>query len=337
MKCPYCDSEFEMEALKQMDEELNNIPEDDMKWDTDQLSEWKEGETANIKEYICKSCGGEIIGDETLAASKCPYCDSPVVMKGAFAGDLRPDLVIPFKVDKKAAIEGLKKHVMGKKLLPKVFQSQNHIEEIRGIYVPVWTYDTAVDAKIHYKATKEERYSDKDYNYTKTYFYAVSRQGSLDFESVPADGSTKMDDTLWESIEPYKFKDAVEFQTAYLSGYLADKYDVEAKDNIERINTRVKQSTMDAIRATVTGYNTVDMDASSFKLTEGKIKYVLCPVWILNTVWNGQKYTFAMNGQTGKFVGDLPLDKQAYWRWFGILTAGVSAGVFLISMLATIM
>ena len=95
-----------------------------------------EGETAGLHTYSCKSCGGEIVGDDTMAASACPFCGNPIVLTGQFAGDLRPDLIIPFKLDKKAAKEKLQEHLKGKTLLPKVFRSQNHIDEIKGVYVP---------------------------------------------------------------------------------------------------------------------------------------------------------------------------------------------------------
>ena len=69
------------------------------------------------------------------------------------------------------------------------------------------------------------------------------------------------------------------------------------------------------------------------RLQGGKVKYVLCPVWILNTTWKGEKYVFAMNGQTGKFVGNLPLDKGAYRRWLFGLTGLYTAIAFIISLL----
>ncbi len=119
----------------------------------------------------------------------------------------------------------------------------------------------------------------------------------------------------------YDFSDAVGFQTAYLAGYFADKYDVGADESIERANERVKKSAEEAFASTVERYDTVTAESSSVQLHGGKAKYALYPVWILNTTWKGQKYTFAMNGQTGKFVGDLPVDKAAARRWKLILTA----------------
>lgn len=325
MKCPFCDTEYEMEILEAYDRELKEEPQEDMNWETAAGSEWQEAETDGMRVYICESCGGEIVGDETMAATKCPYCDNPVVMMGQFTGDLRPDYVIPFKVDKKAAKEGMKKHLMGKRLLPKVFKEENHIDEVRGIYVPFWLFDADADAHIRYKATRTKLWSDSRYDYKKTDYYSAVRSGTVGFERIPVDGSSKMADDLMESIEPYDFSDAVDFQTAYLAGYLADKYDVSAEQSVERANQRVKSSTETMFAATVEGFDTVIPESSSIQLRNGKSHYALYPVWILNTTWNEQKYTFAMNGQTGKFVGNLPLDKIACVKWVSALTLAAAA------------
>ena len=328
MKCPYCDTEFEMEILKQYDEELKSQKEDDLTWEEKSSSEWTSDDEENIVSYICNSCAGEIITDKTTAATHCPFCGNPIVMKEHFKGDLKPDYVIPFKLDKKAAINGLKKHLEGKKLLPKVFKDENHIEEIKGVYVPVWLFDANANADIRYKGTKTRVWSDSNYNYTETSTYSVVRKGSLEFKSVPVDGSSKVDDNLMESIEPFDFNEAVDFQTAYLSGYLADKYDVEESESITRANERIKKSTESAFAATVSGYNSLIPENSSIQLSKSKAKYALYPVWLLNTKWKDKTYTFAMNGQTGKFVGNLPVDSGAYKKYLFGFTAIFGAVIF---------
>lgn len=333
MKCPFCGSEFEMETLVSYDNELKNDSESNMQWETNAGTEWQEGEADGLRTYQCNSCGGEIVGDDTLAASKCPYCGNPVVMMGQFSGDLKPDYVIPFKIDKKAAKEALQNHYKGKRLLPKVFKDQNHIEEIKGVYVPFWIFDADADASIRYRATRIRHWSDSRYEYTETAYYNVTRQGSLSFEKVPVDGSTKMDDALMESIEPFDFSGAVDFQTAYLAGYLADKYDVDAQQSVIRANDRIKKSTEEAFAATVDGYTTVTPVNSSINLQNGTAKYALFPVWLLNTDWNGKKYTFAINGQTGKIVGDLPMDKGIYWKWFVLTALAAGAVTYVIQLL----
>ncbi len=328
MKCPYCDTEFEMETLRDYDAELKNESPNDMKWETPEENTWQTGETDGLRSYVCQSCGGEIIGDATLAATSCPFCGNPVVMTEQFAGICRPDYVIPFKLDKKAAKEGLIRHLTGKRLLPKVFRDQNHVDEIRGVYVPVWLFDTDADAQVRYRATRVKHWSDSRYNYTETTHYSVHRGGSVGFEHIPVDGSQKMPDDLMESIEPYDFSEAVDFRTAYLAGFLADKYDVDAKQCADRANECVKRSTEEAFASTVTGYATVVAENTNICLHNGKVKYVLYPVWLLNTTWDGNKYLFAMNGQTGKFVGDLPVNKKAARLWTLGLTLGVGAVLY---------
>ena len=333
MKCPYCDAEFEMDALQAYAAEQNNQPQENMSWDTSAGAEWTEGETEGLRVYTCNTCGGEIVADETTGASECPFCGNPVIMTGQFAGALKPDLVIPFKVDKKAAIAALQNHYKGKLLLPKVFKDENHIKEVKGLYVPVWLFDTDADAYVNYRATRTRTWSDSQYRYTETSHFAVTRSGGIGFENVPVDGSTKMDDTLMESIEPFNIADAVDFQTAYLSGFLADKYDVDAEASITRANERIKSSTEDAFASTVQGYTSVVPVSSTINLQNGRARYALYPVWILNTQWNGQKFTFGINGQTGKIAGDLPMDKGKFWTWLLGIAGAATAVSFALSYL----
>ena len=332
MKCPYCDSEFSIEALKKQAEESGAAKDtDEMNWESPAGQEWKDGETDSMRVYFCKSCGGEIIADETTGATHCPYCGNPVIMTGKFSGALKPDYIIPFKLDKKAAKEALLKHVNSKRFVPKIFKDSNHIDEIKGVYVPFWLFDADSFGDVNYTATKIRVWSDSSYDYTETSYFKVSRSGSFSFLNVPVDGSKKMDDTLMESIEPFNFNEAVDFQTAYLSGYLADKYDIDDKQSIERANERIKKSTEQAFAKTVKGYSSVSVDSSTVRLSNGKVKYALYPVWILNTSCGGKNYTFAMNGQTGKLVGDLPADKKK----INLARAFFALGYTALAMLVT--
>ena len=333
LKCPYCDTEFDMDALQGYAEDKKTIEEDALNWEKLAGTTWTEEEKDGMQVYICQSCGGEIVCDKTTVATKCPYCENNVVIKGKLEGDLRPDYVIPFKLDKKAAKEGLKRHLEGKKLLPKIFKDENHIDEIKGVYVPFWLFDAKANGTARYKAARVRTWSDSKYRYKETSFFSVVRAGEMGFSKVPVDGSTKMEDTLMESLEPFDFTEAVDFQTAYLAGYLADRYDVNAEESIARANDRIRQSTENALASTVMGYTTVIPESTSMKFTDSEVKYALYPVWLLNTTWKGKQYTFAMNGQTGKFVGDLPVDWGAYWKWFGVISAGTTMVVFLMSYL----
>lgn len=314
MVCPYCDSVVSIEALEAMDAVLDEEASESADW-AYEGDQWLAGEEG-MALYSCKSCGGEIIGDETLGSTSCPFCGNQVVISSKFSGTLRPDLVIPFKINREEAKQALKRHYEGKKLLPRVFRDKNHLDEIKGVYVPFWLFDAEADVRADYDATKVRRWSDSHFHYTETSHYHVHRSGDLGFDQVPVDGSQAIDDTLMESLEPFHLQEAVDFQTAYLAGYFANKYDVDAESCYPRADERIQRSAIQAFRNTVRGYSTVNPKREDVALTNSRVRYALLPVYLLSTSWENTNYLFAMNGQTGKFVGDLPLDKKAYWAWF---------------------
>lgn len=332
MKCPFCDTEFDLDTLKQFDETMNEEQPDHMDWKADSKT-WAASEASEMKTYVCQACGGEILVEASAAAAFCPYCGNPVVLEGNVSGELRPDLVIPFKLSKEDAIRAMEQHLSKKKLLPKVFKDENHLQEIKGIYAPFWLYDADCKTGVRCRATRVNCWRDSRFNYTETSHFLVFRQGSLSFSHVPVDGSTRMPNDLMESIEPFDYRDAVDFKTAYLSGFFADRYNESAADCENRVNERIKNSTQSAVMSTIVGYSSVVPENTSVQMTAGKTLYALLPVWILRTEWNGKQYLFAMNGQTGKFVGDLPMDRGAYHRWLWGLTGAVSAGIIGLSLL----
>jgi len=314
--------------MQQAEEFAANTVEQ-INWNS-QGSQWGAGETDGMSVYACKSCGGEIVADATTGATSCPYCGNQVVMQGQFSGALKPDLVIPFKLDKKAAKEALKKHFKGKKFVPKAFLSENKLDEIKGVYVPHWLFSCDAVVNATYQAEKYKHWSDSKNEYTETTAYNVYRSGSIGFDNVPVDGSTKMPDDLMESIEPFNLNEAVPFNTAYLAGYLADKYDVDVNQSMGRANERIQASALDAFEDTVEGYNAVTPMQAAMQVANGSYKYALYPVWILNVKWKGQNHTFAMNGQTGKFVGNIPTEEKKAKLIGGLGGAAVGALIYII-------
>ena len=325
MKCPYCDTEFEMDELKGYDAELQNEQADDMEWDTSAGSEWQEGETDGLRTYVCKSCGGEIVGDANMAATSCPFCDNPIVMMGQFAGALKPDLVIPFKLDKKAAKEGLKKHLTGKRLLPKIFKDQNHIDEIKGVYVPFWLYDFDAETEMTAKAEKirTERHGDTEYTYTD--HFHVYRDVEAQFEKVPADASEKMDDDTMDKLEPFDYTALKPFAMPYLSGYLSERYNFTDEQMQSRVRKRVDRYITEIARSTMLGYSTVSVLDNHISMNNKHNEYALLPVWMLNCRYHGKDFNFVLNGQTGKIVADRPISKGKAAAYF--------VGIFVIMMI----
>lgn len=334
LACEYCGSQFpvaEIEALyaekearaaqnaqaEEQKQGTKNAPNDDQSsWDTSGLQEdWGE-DAQGMRVYSCPSCGAELLCEETTAATSCPYCGNPTVVPGQFSGTLRPDYIIPFKVKKAEAIAALKKHYEGRPLLPKTFKDTNHIQQIQGIYVPFWLFDGRADGSAHYTGTISRKYRSGDEEITETDHFDIFRQGKLVFRQIPVDGSKKMPDDYMDSIEPFDYREMADFSSAYLPGFLADKYDVTAEESSERADSRAKATILGCLRETVTGYETTVEIGNDIELERGAVKYALMPVWILTTKWQDKTYMFAMNGQTGKLVGDLPVDKKKRWSIF---------------------
>ncbi|MFI3250572.1 MAG: hypothetical protein R3Y07_06385 [Eubacteriales bacterium] len=311
LTCDYCETELTTEAIREYSDTLHTTEDKDCEWESygpnDGSGTWSTSESNDLVVHICKSCGGEIVAEKTTAVTACPYCDNNVFVPSQFSDDLKPDYVIPFKLNKEQAKSALRGFYKGKVLLNPLFKTENHLDEVRGVYVPFWLFDCDTDSDIHYKATKVRHYSDSKFNYTETKHYSVKRGGSANFYKIPADGSSKMDDTTMESMEPYHYKDLVEFDLSYFAGYLADKYDVDSKELQNRVNTRIHNSLVEAFRPR--GYNTTVVQGANIRATDRKVSYALLPVWILNTKYKGMLHTFMINGQTGKVVGKLPIDK----------------------------
>ena len=332
MICQYCDTEFELDAVKAFNEA--DAEEESVQWEETEHQDWSGEEAQTLRTFVCSSCAGELMTDENTVATFCPYCGNPAIVPQRVHGGLKPDGVIPFSRSKEDAKQAFLRLCKGKPLLPKDYANQQQIDKITGMYVPFWLYDCDSDFHGRYRATRVRHWSDSNYNYTKTDYFQLVRGAQAEFIHIPMDASKKMEDAMMESIEPYNYKDLMDFETAYLSGFLADKYDVEAKAGENRIRQRVGVSIEGLIQPTMTGYTSVVPTSKQLQIQHSKAKYVLLPVWMLSSSYKGKTYQFAMNGQTGKITGTLPICAARAWAWFGGICAGVTALITLIQLFA---
>lgn len=333
LHCDSCGNEFSKDVMRQVDEALNRSSRDnEMNWESSGSHEWSEEEKSGLLSYSCSSCGAEIVADQETVATECVYCGNPAIMPGQLSGDFRPDAVLPFVKTKQDAQKAYKDLIRGKRLLPKVFASENRIEKITGVYVPFWMFGCDADADITYRAERVTRHRSGDYEITDVDHFLVLRGGRVGFHNVPVDGSSKFDDTLMEAIEPFDSGREAAFTTAYLPGYQAERYDVAAEDAKPRADERIRRSVVEVFRRTVNGYTSVREQSASIRFQNGRVRNVMMPVWMLNTRWKDKRYTFAMNGQTGKIVGNLPVDKGLALKWGLGLFLGSFAALFGIAL-----
>ena len=333
LKCDFCDSEFTTEEVERLYAEKQEAADDKAEPAAEAApavapvqgedpidtylrnAHWDGLDEEQLRSFNCSACGAQLLVDQVTAVTSCPYCGNNAVVPGQLADMLKPDFVIPFKLDKDAAVSALRHYYKGKKFLPNGFTEGNRVEEIQGVYVPFWLYSGSAAADVAFDASNTRTWSDSDNIYTDTDHYLVERVGTMEFHRVPVDGSTKMPDAHMDAIEPFDYNEMVPFSVAYLPGFLTDRYDQGVKTCEKRANRRVEATCVDTMRNTVTGYMEVSTKSASTQLALNDIAYALLPVWMLHTKWNDEDCLFAMNGQTGRLVGDLPIDKGKVVRW----------------------
>ena len=331
LECASCGNSYEPDAIQA----LTSAESADRLEFENRAESFDAGEAAQMQAYICKGCGAELLTEDTTTATECPYCGSPTILPERIEGGVKPEKVIPFKVTKEEAQKQFEEYFKGKRLLPNVFlQSRNRIAEMRKLYVPYWLFDCDAQANIVYDAEKRNVERRGDWEITRTRHYLVLRSGRMGFDSIPVDGSEKLDDKITESLEPYDLSAAVPFQPAVLAGALADQADVEAETCEKRAVERVETSVSQAMRDTVNGYSSVSERSPSIYSENGRATPVLMPVWLITTQKEGKTYTFAINGQSGKLTCDVPADTKKSLLWGGGVFAGVLAVIALILALA---
>lgn len=332
--CNSCGNSFPVETLRhiQSDETMSGGAS---KYDWEEYTgrSFENTDDIHLSDYSCPSCGAEISGDDTLGSAVCPYCGNSTVIKGQFEGSMRPDLVIPFKVVKKEAMEAFERDFKNAPFLPDSFKCKKKIEEMEGVYVPFWLFGCDCDVAVSYNAEHTVAWSDANYNYIKTDYYKLFRSGSVCFENIPVDASKKTDNTYMEAVEPYVYDDAVNFSSDYLSGYFADKFDVSAEESVERANERVKNSAVKLFGDTTNRYTAVLPESVRVGFSDGKIRYALLPVWMLNIKYSDKMYKFMINGQTGKVVGEYPVDNGKKWKYIAKIASIAYAAAALAGFL----
>lgn len=298
-KCNYCDNQYSLEKLNEYKKKYGK------------LKELKKIE--NINGYNCPQCGAQIITGENVSSTSCVYCKNTAILFDRLTDVYEPTKIITFKHDKKDAIEAFKKKCKGRPLLPKGFNDEKNIQDMEGLYVPFWLYNCQNDVDINAECTRVKSWSTSSYYYTKTDYYDVDCNGILQFEKVPTDGSSRFDDVIMNAIEPFNYDDFKDFNMSYLSGYISEKYDIDKDKAFETALKRIEKDSSSYALNSITGYSSKRIQNANNNVAIKKTDYVLLPVYVLNIKYKDKIYHFAYNGQTGKMVGEIPVDKKKMW------------------------
>lgn len=327
--CEYCSGSFSRNQMEQIKDgqPLEQSNGKESKADTAAKSEY----TPSL--YSCPNCGAEMATDETTAATTCFYCHNPVVFSGKLEGEYQPDKIVPFVIDKEQAAEQFLKWVQKKKFIPKNFFSKDQIEAINGIYFPYWLVDSTASARIQGSATKVKRYTRGDYEITETDHYHITRGGHINFDKAARRALDKQDSVLVDTVHPYNLEKIPGFSTAYLSGFQAEKRNIDKEVYEDSLKQEIKSKSRSLLQNSASGYQSVSISDFTLKSMKLSWQYTLLPVWTLTYRGKGDEIHFyTMNGQTGKVTGKLPLDKKKLNTFFGVIS-GIVFVLMLLGML----
>ena len=329
--CEYCLSEFTEQELA--DTETARAAEDAASEAAKRAAE--ESETVDdayseaLDGYSCTACGAELIADKNTVATFCPYCHNPVLLAGKLAGQMRPHKVIPFKLDRAGAEAAFLSFAGKKRFLPKDFLSSKQLSHISGVYYPFWVTDADVSATMSARATRVRSWRSGDYRYTETSHFRIHRAGEIHFEDIVTPAITEEDREMLNGILPFPSDSLEEFSLTRLQGFLAKKRNIESEQVREAVKQRMINYTQTLLQSTIHGYATVMPNAPRLLVRQMHWDYTLMPIWLLNYLYKGKTYTYAMNGYTGKVYGQLPVSGKKLAILGAIVGAvvGIAAGL----------
>lgn len=324
-KCEYCDSRFaqeELDALKPAEEAEKPAGSMDGAAGANADASASDEAAANAVIYNCPSCGAQIVTDETTAATFCYYCQNPVVLSGRLSGNYLPDKVIPFAIDRKEATELFMKHVGRKKFVPKAFFNKRQIDKLSGVYFPFWVYDAKMKGSMDAEAKQVRVWTTGDTEYTETKLYSVERDGDIELRNLELNALKKANKELVEGVLPYQFDKMKDFSMGYLSGFLAEKRDIEKEGVAADAARETEDYAKKLLRESITGYNAVNVRSCNFTAKTEGWHYVLLPIWTITyRASNGKIFYYSLNGQTGKVCGELPVNYGKLSLVSGIISA----------------
>ena len=321
-RCEYCLSDFTQEQLEEIWEKQKEAeagdevqPESEVGMPSEPQSGQPESETGQPEAavlYTCPSCGAQIVTDETTSATFCYYCHNPIVLGGRLEGSFKPDYVIPFRIDRKKAEEIFSQWISHKRFVPEAFYNKKQIETMTGVYFPYWLYGCRVEGQLKAQGTRLRVWTAGDLRYTETKIYDVDRQGTMDVDHVARGALQKANRELVDSVLPYKMEEKKDFAMGYLSGFLAENRDMEKQQFVQEVQSEVREFALSNLQAQVGDYSSVQIQQKNVTVSGEEWSYALLPVWTLtyNDKARGKIYYFALNGQTGKVCGELPVDNK---------------------------
>ena len=282
LTCEHCRSVVDFEQSKDVRERYFDEMHD--------FTPWKEDEVAF---YRCANCGATSVLSRTTLATTCPFCASPVVLDEKATGLVRPDSLVPFELSVKDAVSQLSVWKKRKIFAPNKFRKQTKAKSIKGVFVPVWTFDAETTSRYNgtlgKHRTRTVRRNGKTYTETYTEWFHISGEINVSFDDVMIAGSNNVDNAYFNEVKRIDKSKYVVYSDEYLAGYIADNYTVEPTQAYNAAKKIMDRAIRDRI---VSRYHADVVGTLNVKTSEmsRSFKYMLFPVYVATTKFNGKVY-----------------------------------------------
>lgn len=272
-----------------------------------------------VRSTRCQECGAAVSFPENVTSTTCEFCGSShVLTQEANRNLIRPESVVPFRVDGAAAAGLFRKWLGSLWFRPSDLQRRARVAAMSGVYVPYWTFDAQVQsnwtAQAGYFYYETETYWDQDEKgnkvqrtrqVQKTRWQPAwgSRQDAYDdvlvcaSRGLPAELARKLGTFDTRGLQPY--------DPAFLAGWKAEEYAVELDAGWAEAAQIMEASQRSRCAADVPGDTHQSLHVTS-RYWGQTWKHVLLPIWIATFRYGDKPYRFLVNGQTGEVEGKAP-------------------------------
>lgn len=314
--CSYCGTE----APAELDQDTSKVREIDLVSTLREMPESLRGWQAEKRSVRCGSCNAISVFDPQRVGQNCDFCGSPeLVNYDEIRAPLRPQSVLPFKVSDIDVRESIGKWYAGKWLAPSGLSKAAKLDTVKGIYLPFWTFDAQVDARWsadsgeYYYTTRMVRDSKgrmRSQQVRHLRWRPASGQLSHFFDDEPIPGSHGVHRGLLEGILPFPTQELVPYDTAYLSGFVVEHYQVVLIDAARQAKESMDEQLRKLCGAQVPGdtYRNLRVDSDYGGRT---FKHILVPAWLLAYNYGTKSYQVVVNGYTGRTAGEYP---KSWWK-----------------------
>lgn len=268
---------------------------------------------------VCRNCGAQTETDDI--AGICQFCGGVLVSQTQPEGLIAPEAVVPFHFDKAGANTAFRTWVRSRRFAPSALKKVGSTEQIRGTYIPHWTYDaqTATDYDgqrgDYYYTTHTRTVSDgKGGTRTETYQQRHTRWRDANgrvtrgFDDIVIPASTRLDAETLEKMGPWSLHDARAYQPEYLAGYSALRYEVDPDTGLGLAKQYMGTVIEGDVKADIGG-DEQRISVMNVRYAATMFKLMLMPLWIASYVFGGATYQVLVNANTGEVVGDRPYSK----------------------------